>query len=105
MKAALALIFFACFAGSMAAPNQLVEGLLAQGQGIVQAVVGQLHQQITSLVQQAIGHVTGLLAGIGGRLNFNLNDILGNFKPMLDQLTTALLGQISGSLAGIFGGT
>jgi hypothetical protein len=89
----------------MAAPNQLVEGLLAQGQGIVQAVVGQLHQQITSLVQQAIGHVTGLLAGIGGRLNFNLNDILGNFKPMLDQLTTALLGQISGSLAGIFGGT
>ncbi|CAF1668304.1 unnamed protein product, partial [Adineta ricciae] len=38
MKAALAIIFFACVAGSMAADArlQIVDQLLAQGQGIAQ---------------------------------------------------------------------
>ncbi|CAF2045887.1 unnamed protein product, partial [Rotaria magnacalcarata] len=42
MNAALAIVFFACIAGSMANPLAgAVEQLLGQGQSIFQAIVGQ----------------------------------------------------------------
>ncbi|CAF5226046.1 unnamed protein product, partial [Rotaria magnacalcarata] len=48
MNAALALIFFACVAGSMAsdARGQIVDQLLQQGQVIAQSVMSLLQQQL-----------------------------------------------------------
>jgi hypothetical protein len=105
MKAALALIFFACFAGSMATSMPL-EGLFGQGQSIIQAVVGQLQQQISAMVQQALGHINTLLGSGISRFNFNFNlsSILDAFKPILEQLAGTAVTSLIGDLSGIMGG-
>jgi len=108
MKAALALIFFACIAGSMAsdARADFLGGLLQQGQVVAQAVVGQLQQQIMGLVQQALGQISSLVGSIGGRFDFSsiFNTLLDQFKPTVAQLSNVLLQQVLGGLSGLIGG-
>jgi len=105
MKAALALIFFACVAGSMAsdARGEFMGQLVQQGQAVAQAVFGQLQQQILSLVQQAVGQLSSLVGSLG-RIDFNFNGIVDQFKPILVNVVNQALTQVLGSLSGIFGG-
>ncbi|UJR17475.1 hypothetical protein I4U23_004370 [Adineta vaga] len=102
MKAALALIFFACITGSMAtnARLEIVDQLLAQSQGIAQTIFAQLQQTILATLQSA---VTQISAAVGGRFDL-FNDIIVNFKPILEQLAGQALSQVLGSLSGILGG-
>jgi hypothetical protein len=107
MKAALALVFFACIAGSMAsdARGDLLNGFFGQSQAIVQAVVSQLNQQLSGVLQQAFGQLTGLLGSIGGRFDFpKFEDLMNLAKPIIDKLTQGLLSQLTGGLAGLMGG-
>jgi len=106
MKAALALVFFACIAGSMAsdARGQFLGDILQQGTAVAQAVIGQLQQQILGLVQQALGQVSSLVSSIGGRFDFNISEIINQFKPILEQFASQALGQVLGSLSGLIGG-
>jgi hypothetical protein len=106
MKAALALIFFACVAGSMAsdARGQLVDSIVQQGQVVAQAVFSQLQQQILGLVQQAVGQLSSLVGSLGGRFDFNLNTIVDQFKPVLVGLVNQALTQVIGGLSGLIGG-
>jgi hypothetical protein len=104
MKAAIALIFFACFAGSMAADhNQFLAGLLQQGQAVAQTVIAQLQQQVLQLVQQAVGSLSALVGSLG-RFDFDLSTLFDQFKPLLDGLLNQALGGILGSLQGLIGG-
>ena len=100
MKAALAIIFFACVAGSMAADArlQIVDQLLAQGQGIAQQIFSQLQATILATIQSAVGQIS---AAIGGR--FDLSGLVDQIKPILEQLAGQALSQVLGSLSGIFG--
>jgi len=104
MKAALALVFFACIAGSMAADarNEFVGQLVQQGQAIAQAVLGQLQSQVLQIVQQAVGQLSSLVASIGGRFDFDA--VLGQLTTQLQGLANQLLGQVLGSLQGLIGG-
>jgi len=106
MKAALALIFFACVAGSMAsdARNQFFNQLVQQGQAVAGTVLSQLQQQILGLVQQAVGQLSSLVGSIGGRFDFNFNAIVDQFKPLLSGLINQALGQVLGGLSGLIGG-
>ncbi|CAF3723454.1 unnamed protein product [Rotaria socialis] len=102
MKAALAIVFFACIAGSMANPLAgAVQQLLGQGQGVLQAIVGQLQQSLMGLVQQALGNVQTLIGTIGARFDFTA--LLGNFQEIVNLATTALNGNLSGLLQGLLG--
>jgi hypothetical protein len=104
MKAALALIFFACVAGSMAsdARSQFVDQLVQQGQAVAQSVLSQLQQQVLSLVQNALGQVTSLI-GSFGRVDI-INALLEQFKPALANVVNTVLIQVAGKLQGLFGG-
>jgi hypothetical protein len=108
MKAALALIFFACIAGSMASDARAIDlqNIIGQGQVVVQALLGNLQQQILGLVQQAVGQLSSLLGSLG-RFDFNaiLNQLTSQFKPLLEQLAGQALGSILGGLQGILGGS
>jgi len=107
MKAALALIFFACVAGSMAsdARSQFIDQLVQQGQVVAQTVLSQLQQQILSLVQQAVGQISSLVGSIGRfDLGINVNEIVGQFKPILTGLINQALTQVLGGLQGLIGG-
>jgi len=105
MKAALALIFFACVAGSMAsdARGQIVDQLIQQGQAVAQTVLSQLHQQILGLVQQTVGQLSSLI-GSFGRFDINFNAIVDQFKPVLAGLVNQALAHVVGSLSGLIGG-
>jgi hypothetical protein len=104
MKAALALVFFACVAGSMATstPAELVGQLVQQGQAVAQGVLGQLQQQVLSLVQQAFGQASSLVGSIGGRFDFD--SLVGQFTPLVNGLINQALSQVLGSLSGLIGG-
>jgi len=104
MKAALALVFFACIAGSMASNVNIAGQLVQQGQAVVQAVLGQLQQQVLQLVQQAVGQLSSLVGSIG-RFDINFSGLIEQFKPLLESLAGQALGSILGSLSGIFGGS
>jgi len=106
MKAALALVFLACIAGSMAsdARADFVGQLVQQGQAVAQALIGQLQQQILQLVQQAVGQLSSLVGSVGGRFDLNFNSLLDQFKPLLQQLAGQALGSIMGSITGLLGG-
>jgi len=107
MKAVLALIFFACVAGSMAADarSQFMGQLVQQGQVVAQTVLNQLQQQIVGLVQQAVGQLTTLVGSLGRfDLNFNFDGIVDQFKPILAGLVNQALVQVLGSFQGLFGG-
>jgi len=103
MKAALALIFFACVAGSMAsAPGQIVEQLLQQGQAVAQSVLTQLQQQIAGFVQQALGSLKPLIGTLG---RFDLfQQLVDQFKPQLSGLINQALAGVLGQLTGLLGG-
>ena len=104
MKAAIALIFFACFAGSMASAVPIMGQLVQQGQAIAQAVIAQLQSQILALVQQAVGQLSALVGSIG-RVDLSMfTNLLDQFKPLLESLAGQALGSVLGSLQGIFGG-
>ncbi len=106
MKAALALIFFACVTGSMAQSiqEQILGGLLQQGQGLIQTIVGSLNGQIQNILQGALGQLSGLLSSIGGRFDL-LQQLLDSFKPMINQAISGLQSQLLSSLGGLFGGS
>jgi len=106
MKAALALVFLACIAGSMASDSRaaIVDQLIGQGQTIVQAVISQLQQQIMGFVQQAIGQITSLVGSIGGRFDFDFASLFGSFQPLLTQLAGQALNQLMGGLQGLISG-
>jgi len=103
MKAALALVFLACIAGSMAsdARGQIVNQLMEQGQAIAQSIFSMLQQQVLAIVGQAVGQLTQLI-GSAGRFDFNI--LLDMFKPILGQLVNQALGQVMGGLTGLIGG-
>jgi len=103
MKAALALIFFACVAGSMAADarSQLIQQLVEQGQVIAQGVFGQLQQQVLALAQQAIGQLSTLIGSFG---RFDFEAIIAQFKPLVNQYINQALAGVLGSLQGLIGG-
>jgi len=101
MKAAVALIFFACFAGSMAGPiidqaKEVTSAALQQGQAAVTAVVGQLQQQVTGAILQAL---SGLQATIGGRGDV-INTVVGQVQELANNLRDKLLSGLLGVLAG-----
>ncbi|CAF1688419.1 unnamed protein product, partial [Adineta ricciae] len=79
---------------------QIVDQLLAQGQGIAQQIFSQLQATIFATIQSAVGQISAIL---GGRFDFN--DIVNQFKPILEQLAGQALSQVLGSLSGIFGGS
>ncbi|CAF1509840.1 unnamed protein product [Adineta ricciae] len=112
MKAVLAIIFFACIAGSMAArarvqsidtilaQAQSIDTILAQVESIAQGIFSQLESTVLASLQGAVSQIS---AAIGGRFDL-FNDIVSQFKPILDQFTSQALSQVLGSLSGIFGG-
>ncbi|CAF1419878.1 unnamed protein product, partial [Adineta steineri] len=104
MKAAIALIFFACVAGSMAtdARGQMLDQLLSQGQVVMQSTMSILQAHLSTIVSQALGQLTGLLASIGGR--FDISTIFAQFQPLLASAAQGLLDQLMGSLSGLMGG-
>jgi len=104
MKAAVALIFFACFAGSMAGPiidqaKEVTSAALQQGQAAVTAVVGQLQQQVTGAILQAL---SGLQATIGGRAG--LGDVVGQVQTVIQGHIDTLRETLLGGLLGLLGG-
>jgi len=105
MKAALALIFFACVAGSMAsdARSQFLNQLVQQGQVVAQSVLATLQQQVISFVQQAVGQLQTLVGSLG-RFDFNFQELVDQFKPVVAGLINQALTQVLGSLQGLFGG-
>ncbi|CAF3303685.1 unnamed protein product [Rotaria sp. Silwood2] len=106
MKAALALIFFACVAGSMAsdARSQFVDQLVQEGQAIASTVLTHLQQQILGLVQQTFGQLSSLVASLGRfDLGFDVNSIINQFKPMLAGFVNQTLVSVLGSLQGLLG--
>jgi len=104
MNSAIALIFFACIAGSMAQTNMMTQ-LVEQGQVIAQAVIGQLQQQILGFVQQAVGQLTSLF-GSAGRFDFTsmFGSLIEQLKPQIGSAINGLLAQTLGSLSGLIGG-
>ena len=106
MNAVLALVFFACIAGSMASSTnaQLLGQIVQQGQTVAQAVIGQLQQQILTLVQSAVGQLSTLVGSLG-RFDFDFSSILGQLQTTVDGLIGQVLGQVLGGLTGLIGGT
>jgi len=108
MKAALALVFFACIAGSMASTARagIFDQLLAQGEVLAQGIFGQLQQSVLGFVQQALGQIQSLVGSIGGRFDFGsiFSGLLDQFKPLLEQLANQALSTVLGGLSGIIGG-
>ncbi len=104
MKAALALVFFACIAGSMASTARagVFDQLLAQGQVVAQGIFAQLQQQVLNFVQQAVGQLSSLVGSIGGRFDFA--SLFDQFKPLLEQFANQALAQVLGGLSGLIGG-
>ncbi|CAF1217714.1 unnamed protein product [Rotaria sordida] len=105
MKAALALIFFACVAGSMASSDrdQFFGQLVQEGQVMAQTVFTYLQNQILGFVQHAFGELSSLVASVG-RFDFNFNTILDQVKPLIAGLVNQALSSVLGSLSGLIGG-
>jgi hypothetical protein len=105
MKAALALVFFACIAGSMASTARagIFDQLLAQGEVLAQGIFAQLQQSVLGFIQQAVSQLSSLVGSIGGRFDFNFQAILDQFKPLLAQFANQALAQVLGGLQGIIG--
>jgi len=104
MKAALAIILFACVAGSMAADHtQFLGDLVKQGQAVAQTVFAQLQQQLLAAVQQALGGLQSLVGSMGGRFDLDFSALLNQFKPLVSQLVNGALGQVLGSLGSLGG--
>ncbi|CAF0995510.1 unnamed protein product [Rotaria sordida] len=104
MKAVLALIFFACVAGSMASnADQFIGQLVQEAQTMAHTVFGYLQQQILGLVQQAVGELSSLVASIGGA-RIDLSSILNLLGPLLNGIIGQGLNSVLGGLQGLIGG-
>ncbi|CAF5049393.1 unnamed protein product, partial [Rotaria socialis] len=76
MKAALAILFFTCIAGSMASDlSTLLNLATQQGQGIIQSVLTNLQQTLMGLLSNGVGQLTTLIGSIGGRFDIDFNQI------------------------------
>ncbi|CAF3652531.1 unnamed protein product [Rotaria sordida] len=115
MKAALAVIFFACIAGSMAAngPAQVLGEMVGQAQNLVQTIIDQVKQQALGLAQQVLGQLSSVVSSLAGRsgLGIDLGSIinlaLSSLTGALNGAAGQLLGQLNGLLSnvsGLFGG-
>ncbi|CAF3412166.1 unnamed protein product, partial [Rotaria socialis] len=102
MKAALAIVFFACIAGSMANPlAETIQQLLGQSQGVIQAIVGNLQGSLMNLVQQALGNVQTLIGTLGGRFDFSF--ITDNLQNIIGAATSLLSGNLLGLATSVIG--
>ena len=106
MKAALALIFFTCIAGSMANDAQVnaLAQIIQQGQNLAQTAMNQLQQQILAMAQQAVDHLQSLIASIGGRSTVDLNELLNQLQTTVQQLANQALTELLSGLQGLIGG-
>ena len=106
MKAALALIFFTCIAGSMAKDAQVdaLAQIIQQGQNLAQTVMNQLQQQILAMAQQTVDHLQSLIASIGGRSTVDLNELLNQLQTTVQQLANQALTELLSGLQGLIGG-
>jgi len=108
MKAVLALVFFACIAGSMASsgPMQIVDSLIQQGQAVAGAIIGQLQQQIVGFVQNALSQLSSVVGSMAGRAGI-VTEVINNVQQMLEQYAGLALNQVHqflGSLTQMFAG-
>jgi len=103
MKAALALVFFACIAGSMAnTPGQALDQLVDQGKAVVQAVLSNLHQQILALTQRTFGQLQNLVGSVGdGRIGMDISAMLGGLQGHITDKINSLLSGLLGGLHGL----
>ncbi|CAF3971279.1 unnamed protein product [Rotaria sp. Silwood1] len=103
MKAVLALIFFACVAGSMAdARLQGFQDIVVQAENLLSSIVGQLQTQVSGLVQQVFGQLQSVVSSLGARFDFSqlLQPVLAIVAAQAQQL----LGHVTAGLAGLIGG-
>jgi len=105
------IIFFACFGACMATDARMafVDQLLQQGQQMGVSIMNMISQQILALAQQASQQLQQLAASLGGRFDImslvQQFDIMGMFKPILQQLTNQVTNVLSNlNLSSIFGG-
>jgi len=105
------IIFFACFGACMATDARMafVDQLLQQGQQMGVSIMNMISQQILALAQQASQQLQQLAASLGGRFDImsivQQFDIMGMFKPILQQLTAQVTNVLSNlNLSSIFGG-
>ncbi|CAF2484320.1 unnamed protein product [Rotaria sp. Silwood2] len=106
MKAVLAIIFFACIAGSMAADARLqaFEGIIAQGQAMLTSILAQVQTQFVGLAQQALGQLQSLVSSLGGRFDFDFQNVLKPLLALLNGGANNVLQQLTGALAGLLTG-
>ncbi|CAF4377683.1 unnamed protein product, partial [Rotaria sordida] len=103
MKAVLALIFFACVAGSMASSaDQFLGQLVQEAQTMANTVFDYLQQQILGLVQQAVGELSSLVASIGGS-RLDVSSIISLLGPLLNGIIGQGLNSVINGLQGILG--
>ncbi|CAF4183838.1 unnamed protein product [Rotaria sordida] len=107
MKAVLAVIFFACIAGSMATnPAQVLGPIIAQGQSLINTIINQVKEQALGLAQQVLGQLSSVVSSLGGRTDI-FQGILSQLTNVLNAAAGQLLGQLNGLLgnvSGLFGG-
>ncbi|CAM2715980.1 unnamed protein product [Rotaria socialis] len=105
MKAALAILFFTCIAGSMASDlSTLLNLATQQGQGIIQSVLANLQQTLMGLLSNGVGQLTTLIGSIGGRFDIDFNQIFSQLTSSLPTLVNSLLAQLVGSLPSLLSG-
>ncbi|CAF4610111.1 unnamed protein product, partial [Rotaria socialis] len=103
MKAALAILFFTCIAGSMASDlSTLLNLATQQGQGIIQSVLTNLQQTLMGLLSNGVGQLTG---SSGGRFDIDFNQIFSQLTSSLPTLVNSLLAQLVGSLPSLLSGS
>jgi hypothetical protein len=107
MKAALALVFFACIAGSMAtdARLEIFDQIFQQGQAVAQSLLGVLQTQLQTLLQSAVGQLTQLIAP-ASRIDIvsTINQLISQVKPLVTAQINQVLAQVLVGLQGFLGG-
>jgi hypothetical protein len=106
MKAVLALVFFACIAGSMATNTRgdFLNQLITEGQAVAQTVLGLLQQQILAAAQGAAAQISQLLASLGAPARLDINALLAPLLSALQGQINGLLGQVLQGISGLIGG-
>jgi len=106
MKAALALVFFACIAGSMAqnTAGQLVNQLGQQLQGVAVSVLENLRQTLVGIAQEGLGQLQSLVGSLDGRSGLDFQGALSGLKDAIQENINKVLGQLLGGLSSVLGG-
>ncbi|CAF3968904.1 unnamed protein product [Adineta steineri] len=104
MKAAIALIFFACVAGSMAADarGEFMNQLTATGSQFITAALTSLQGSMSAFLTQILGGANQLIGTLGGRFDL-LNDMLASLQGMVGQMVPQLLASLLGNLTSMIG--